>query len=184
MNRYYTCTGKMNRKGCTSKSVNADELEELVVFLIKDEFFNSNLIDRTADIIINKVNSRAKSKGQRIGELKKELADNNVKMSNLIKVLMDGMDSNTVREKIAELEREKGLLEQSIAALEAVKEEEIDREKLVTKIKRDSFRIYNEPDKIRDILRKYISKIIISDDTIEITSFADVVNKGNSGEGT
>jgi len=183
INRYYTCTGKLNRKGCKAKPMNADELEVLVVALLKDEFFNSNLIDRTADLITEKVNSGAKSKSQKIGDIKKEISDIDMKKSNLIKVLMDGFDSQSVRDKVAELERERGLLDQSLDVMNITKDDTIDREVLVKQLKRDSFALHNEPDKIKDILRKYISKIIISDDMIEITSFTDVVSVGNSGEG-
>lgn len=162
INRYYTCTGKLNRKGCTAKPMNADELEVLVVTLLKDEFFNSDLIDRTADLIVNRVNSGAKTKNQKIGDLKKEISDVEMKSANLIKVLMDGFDSTTVRDKLAELERKKGLLEQTLKNMEITKEDEIDRGALVKQLKRDSFALYNEPEKTKDTLRKYISKIIIS----------------------
>lgn len=182
--RYYTCSNRLNRKGCDCKAMNASELEVLVVTLLKNEFLNSDIIERSADMIIGKLGSAVKDKKKQIGDLKKQASEIGGKIHNLLKAVAEGMPGSTVREMINNLEREKALLEQSIIDIEASPEDDIDRDKLIKRMRQDSYELINEPEKLRDVVKKYITKIVISDTQVEITSFGDVVSKDNSGRGT
>lgn len=163
--------------------MNADELEVLVVTLLKDEFLNSDIIERSADKIIEKVGSNDKDKRKQVGDLKKQISEISGKLSNLSKFIEDGFPSVTIRDRITSLERERALIEQTIIEIETRSDMKIDRYELIQRMKKDSDELFNEPDKLRDVIKKYITKIVISDSQAEITSFGDVVSSEASGRG-
>jgi site-specific DNA recombinase len=172
--RYYGCSNKQNRKGCDAKNMNADDLESLIYYTLKNEILNDNIIERTADAIIAEANTQTGTKKDRRDGVKKEIADVTFQINNLLKVLLSGFDSDAVRDKVKELEIRKKTLEQTGLIRQAPVTREIDREKLIEQLKKDTYVLLNEPGKTRELIRKYVVKIIISDTTVEVIGISDI----------
>ena len=178
---YYVCTAKHNKRTCDATNVNGNELEVLIVQLLKQKLLNPAFLERTADKIIAVAASASGDKQQKIGELNKELADTNTKASNLLKALMTGLDSDMARDKLKELESHKKALSETISALEQSKDKEIDRERLLNQLKNDADTLLSVPERTKEIVHKYIAEIIISDTTIEVTAMSDTDSSNDCG---
>lgn len=181
--RYYGCSNKQNRKGCDCKNINADELELLINYTLRNEILNENLIERTADKIIEVTREKQGTRLEKHNSITKEISDASFQIDNLVKVLSSGLDSNAVREKITDLERRKSALEHSLQAVHVSKSVEVDRDKLIAQLKKDTVALMETPEKTKELVRKYITKIIISDDTVEVTALSDIVSNRYSGRG-
>jgi len=52
---YYVCTAKHNKKSCDAQNINANELETLVVTILKHELLNPEFIERTATGLLKRL---------------------------------------------------------------------------------------------------------------------------------
>lgn len=178
---YYVCTAKHNKRTCDAKNINGNELELLVVSLLKKELLNQDFIEKTADKIIETALSAAGDKTEKANSLNKELVDVTTKANNLLNAIMTGLDSDMAREKLKELENHKKALTETLSTLEKSSYREIDRNKLIEQLKKDAAILLSAPDRTREIVQKYISKIIISDTTVEITATSDMASSNDCG---
>lgn len=180
-NKYYVCSTKHNKRTCDAKNINGDDLEMLVVSLLKKELLNSDFIEKTADTIMETASKALGDKHEKETSLKKELSDINAKINNLLNAIMTGLDSHAAREKLKELESHKKALTETLRTVKNSTGKEIDRDKLVEQLKKDADILISTPDRTREIINKYISKIIISDTTVEITAMSEIVSNNDCG---
>jgi hypothetical protein len=99
-------------------------------------------------------------------------------LDNLIEAVATGLDSPTTRAKIIDMEKKKRSLELKLSELKPMAM--VSREILIAQLKKDADKLKEDPQCIREILKKYIVRINVSDDLIEIQSTADLsTNKKN-----
>lgn len=167
---YYTCIGKRQKHICKAKNLPAVAIETLVVALLSKSVLDGSMIEAAADSMIA-VAQRAAG-GSAVAALKREQAKKQQQAQNLLKVLLDGMDSDIVRDKLSLLEAEIKALGAQIAA--AVPAQAVTREELVTELARDSKALLDDPKAAKALVQKYVSGITVWDDAIEIHSVADL----------
>jgi len=80
-----------------------------------------------------------------------------------------------------ELENKKTILEKTEIITQDLSEKEIDRGKLIEQLRIDTLELLNNPVGHKELFRKYITKIIISDTTVEVTGISDIDSKRYSG---
>ncbi|MEG1743810.1 MAG: recombinase family protein, partial [Clostridia bacterium] len=100
--KFYTCGGKRRTRTCSAKNIAANDIEPLIVNLLRRGVLNGSFIEQTADNIL--AAGSGKNKASDAAPLKASLAALNVKINNLVDVLSGGANSPAVREKLAELE--------------------------------------------------------------------------------
>lgn len=167
--KFYACGDKYRKRNCKAKNIAADEIEPLVVALLRKSLLDNSMIEATADAILSA--GSGKNSRSELGALKKELSELDSKINNLIDVLAGGLNSSAVQTRLAELEGNKKVLEQKIKELRP--KPMLTREYLIQELSRDAAELQNNPACIKELIKKYIVDINIFDDSIEITSTAD-----------
>ena len=167
---YYTCVGKRQKHICKAKNLPAVAIETLVMQLLRKSVLDGSIVEAAADSMI--VVAQRSAGGNGVAALKREQAKKQQQAQNLLKVLLDGMDSDIVRDKLSLLEAEIKALGAQIAA--AAPAETVTREELVAELARDSKALLDDPKAAKALVQKYITGVTIWDDAIEIHSVADL----------
>ncbi|MCM1564793.1 MAG: hypothetical protein NC238_02340 [Dehalobacter sp.] len=94
------------------KNIAANDIEPLVVSLLKSSIFSGEMIEKAADAIVETSSSHNSENSSE--SIKKEITDLDVKISNLMKLLESGLNSDAVRDRITEHEARKKILEQQL----------------------------------------------------------------------
>lgn len=108
--RYYCCGNKYRTHSCSSKNINADEIETFVVQNLKMYLLGLNF-EKMANEIADKVNSASVDlKEERI-----ELADINAQLANGTKAILKGLDYPELQTEMFKLRVRKSELEDIIS---------------------------------------------------------------------
>ena len=174
---YYTCGSKRRTRTCTAKNIRADEIEPAIYYILKDKLFNQNLIEKTADTIIAMCNQHP----EQSTEIKKEIASRKRAVDNLLRAIEKGLNAEAGYERIDTLQAEIKALELRLQKAEFTAGK-IDRDKLIKKLKEDAKRIDGDFISRRSVIREYISKIIITNDAVDIQFVGDYLD--NTGGAT
>lgn len=170
--KFYACGDKYRTKSCKAKNIAADDIEPLVVNLLRRSVLDGSMIEATADAILAAGND--KNKSSQASALKKDLTELEGKINNLIDALANGLNSPAVQSRLTEFEGKKKVLEQKINELRP--KAALSREYLIKELSHDAEQLSKDPTCIKELLHKYILKIDIFDDAIEIHSTADLAN--------
>ena len=115
---YYSCAGRKARQknGCKKKRVPKQEIEDAVIDLINNEILTDEFIDDVVPRVIRFQESDASSATIRnLEEQKKQIQK---KLNNILRAMEDGVWSDTVNDRLHELEAQHKALEQRIHAEE------------------------------------------------------------------
>lgn len=168
--KFYTCTNKRRLHNCKAKNIAANDIEPLVVNLIKRDVLNRSLLEKTAEAII--AISENSGKSEQFLHLRNELASVDSKINNLMNALMDGLDSEAVRNKLAELEAQKKIIQQKIKIAQPAKE--LSKEFVIQQLEKDIDKLEADPGAIAELIKKYVTSVVVYDDRIEINTTADL----------
>lgn len=113
---WYTCNNR-RRHWCDMKRFPKDELEKTIARKLMDILADKNKLEAIADRCME---LSQQSENEELTAMQKKLSETEKKISNLVKVLASGLDSDAVREGLRDLEKEKEALSASVARLEAV----------------------------------------------------------------
>ena len=106
---YYSCSKKKKKAGsCDKKSIAKDTIEEAVIQDIFD-FLTPERIEEIADKVIELANSEDSNNGK-IKELQNDLREKEKAISNLFKLVEAGSTSESLFNRLNELENEKKLI--------------------------------------------------------------------------
>lgn len=106
---YYTCQNKKQRKGCKTKSLRKDFIEDLILEQTKDFVLNEAVIENLAEWISElekdqKDNCMLKS-------IKSELNSTRTSIQNIMKAIEQGIFTETTKSRLLELEERQAQLE-------------------------------------------------------------------------
>ena len=164
---YYMCANKHRLHNCHAKNVRADEIESAVYYIVRDRILNEHLIERTADAIIA-VRDQQPDKSV---EIKKEIAQRQQAVNNLMKAIERGLNTEAAFPRIDELQLEIKTLQARLFACRPAGT--IDRDKLIQRLTDDAKRIDGDFKQRRAVIKEYVSKIVITDESIEIQCIGD-----------
>ena len=167
--KFYACGNKYRRRTCKSKNIAANDIEPLVVSLLRRSMRDGSMIEATVDAILS-AGSGENSRSE-ISVLKKELSDLDGKINNLVDALSNGLNSPSVQARLTEFEGRKQILSQKIKELRP--KPTLSRDYLIKELSKDAEKLEKNPACVKELLHKYIVKIDIFDDAIEIYSTAD-----------
>lgn len=172
---YYTCNGHKARV-CDKHSVRCDKLEHEVIRQLNERYFSLEVEERVVAKILE-ANKNGVDEAK-IHELRKQSSELKRQIDNLVNAVAKGLDIAEVHEKIADLTKQKQVLDRRIVDMEAaaynvgytaqqirkVFEENTDltklpRERLKQLIQKFVWRIYvydgdspDDPDKVKIIM--------------------------------
>lgn len=169
--KFYTCGDKRRTRTCKAKNIAAGEIETLIVALLRDSVLDGTMIEKTADAILEAGGRRNDSTDESF--VKHELAEIKRKTKNLTDAIMNGgQDIDALHDALRELATKKKLLEEKLHLMKP--KVAVTREYLIKELARDIAALRDDPKYIKALIQKYIVEIVITDDTIEIYSTADL----------
>lgn len=182
--KFYSCANKKRLHTCTAKNIAANDIEPLVMNILKNEILNDEMIGKVADLILSSAKS---AKGDQEDLAKKELASVQTKIDNILKAIESGIMNESVTERLADLEKEKKVLETKISLFKP--SVSVTRDQLIKQLHEDAKVLWEGRDTaaIRDVLKEYIVRIDVGDDEITIHAVNDLAEKeqtaGNESDG-
>ncbi|QAT49060.1 hypothetical protein EQM14_04325 [Caproiciproducens sp. NJN-50] len=168
--KFYACGDKYRKRTCKAKNLAANEIEPLVVALLRRSVLDGSMIEATADAIL--AAGSGKNSRSELSNLKKELSTLDAQINNLIDALAGGLNSPAVQSRLTDLEGNKIVLKQKIKELQP--KPTLSREYLINELSHDVTALQHNPSCIRELIRKYIVSIDVFDDAIKIHSTADL----------
>ena len=116
---YYKCSkAKNKRKGCCDlKPIRKDAIERFVVRIAAKRVLREDTIDRLVKLVLEYINKE----NTMLPVLQKELAGVEKKLSNLINLVEEGLLTDTIRQRLTELESRKKELQAAIVAEQITK---------------------------------------------------------------
>lgn len=117
---YYTCRGQDKMQICKNGSVKKDVLENYVFWKIKELILCENHVDDIAHIVFDMLNKNTSGDiDAEISDLKKEKADIERKLENLLDLMLDGTISKDIlQKKSAALQDELKIVESALKSKE------------------------------------------------------------------
>lgn len=170
----YECSGKKTTN-CDNSYIKKDYIEKLVLDKLKNLLMNENNL-RTLAERVNKIykNLYKDSKNDK-KETIQELNDINRKIANINNAIINGFYNSSMNEESKLLEQQKEIVERKLSMIENVsKKAELSLEDIKKSLKEDIIAIQNEDlDKLKSIVPKYVKRIILNPDNIDIQVIFD-----------
>lgn len=172
--KFYSCATKKRLHTCDAKNIAANDIEPLVMSIVKGEILNDEMIERVADLVLA---SAANTKGDQESIAKKDLDAVNKKIENVMKAIDSGVVSPSIMDHLTELEKEKRVLDIKVSRFKPAVS--VSRDQLVKKLKEDAKTLWesDETSVKREILREYIVRIDIGDEEVTIHAVNDLAEK-------
>jgi Site-specific recombinases, DNA invertase Pin homologs len=164
IHRYYKCANAKRRRGCGRKAIGKEWIENLVITWIKELLLDNETIEELVTMLLD-----AQDKSDvTIPVLKKDLADIEKKIENMIIAIESGVLTPTTKERLETLEKRKEDLVVSIAT-EEIRRVYIPGD-LIRKLILD-FRNYDlgEHEQKQRLIDTFVSAIYVFDDRLVCT---------------
>ncbi|MBI3787751.1 MAG: recombinase family protein [Ignavibacteriales bacterium] len=116
---YYVDGGNMNKgkSVCERTAIPRDRLENFIINLIKDSLPLSKVASRMEELASEYINNKGR-KNIALDIIQKRIGENEARMQNLIRLVENGAELDTVLARIKQLEQEKSWLERERGKLE------------------------------------------------------------------
>ena len=176
----YRCHGRENKRGCKNREIRRDYIDSFVLDELYKRLFSKISLQRLTEML-NDYNQRVASEtNSELDKAKAELAENQRKVSSIIKMVTEaGISIDTVKADLMTLEQQKQYLEGYIRELEAENRANSISEEQVREIIRKSgefIRTHNVAE-CRNFIDSYIERVIVYDDRVDIIFKVNVFDK-------
>lgn len=158
---YYKCVQAKRTKSCDKKAVKKDWIENIVVQQIMEAIMNDDLINRIIDSILKTL----EKEDTVVPILKKELAETDKSINNLIKAIEQGIITKSTKQRLDELEQRKEELEIQIAE-ENIQQPQITREQLEFWFYKFRKFDFDKLEHRRRLIDSFVNAVILYDDKI------------------
>ena len=170
----YECSGKKTTK-CDNSYIKKDYIEKLVLDKLKNILMNENNLKILTERVNNIYKDLYKDSKNDKKETIQELNDINRKIANINNAIINGFYNSSMNEESKLLEQQKEIAERKLFMIENIsKKAELSIEDIKSLLKDDITAIQNEDlDKLKILVPKYVKKIIINPDSIDIQVIFD-----------
>ena len=161
---YYKCAGAKRKLGCKKKSVKKDFIERAAVILTVNRVLRDEEISRIADSILALQNSEDTT----IPALKKQLADTERGIENMLNAIQQGVLTSSTKERLEALEKQRDNLK--IAVLQAeLQKPKYTKEQIVRWIGQFKYGDVNRREYQKRIIDTFVNSLYLFDDRLVIT---------------
>ena len=161
---YYKCAGAKRKLGCKKKSVKKDFIERAAVILTVNRVLRDEEISRIADSILALQNSEDAT----IPALKKQLADTERGIENMLNAIQQGVLTSSTKERLEALEKQRDNLK--IAVLQAeLQKPKYTKEQIVSWIGQFKYGDVNSREYQKRIIDTFVNSLYLFDDRLVIT---------------
>ena len=178
----YECNTRKRTKGCNAKAINKDFIENLVIEFLDNNLLTYSNIDEIATLVLEGLKNINKGIPGALANYKKSLNQTNKETENIINAIAAGMFHPSMKEKMDLLEAKKADLILKITSYEQqLQVTVIPTKKTIIDYLESNKDIKNKPlNQQKAIIQRFIEKIIVYPDKVEIIS---IVDTNNGGEG-
>ncbi|MFR7592401.1 MAG: recombinase family protein [Longibaculum sp.] len=167
--RAYRCNNQQKAEKCHNKEISATDLESLVIEVLRKKLFNEKVADELFESFQELLKNDENNDKNKITNLKKELKGKETEKENLMLLLDKGRLLDDIFDRIELKNKEIKNIEKSIAELEVNKKELISYKEFKKIIKKANNLLSSEnPAIIRELIDKYIEKIVVSNEDVTI----------------
>ena len=161
---YYKCDGAKRKKDCKKKSAKKDFIERAAVVLTVNRVLKDEEIDRIADGIL----TLQASEDTTIPALKKQLADTERGIENMLNAIQQGVLTSSTKERLEALEKQRDDLK--IAILQAeLQKPKYTKEQIVRWIGQFKYGDVNRQEYQKRIIDTFVNSLYLFDDRLVIT---------------
>ena len=161
---YYKCAGAKRKLGCKKKSAKKDFIERAAVVLTVNRVLKDEEIDRIADGIL----TLQASEDTTIPALKKQLADTERGIENMLNAIQQGVLTGSTKERLEALEKQRDNLK--IAVLQAeLQKPKYTKEQIVSWIGQFKYGDVNSREYQKRIIDTFVNSLYLFDDRLVIT---------------
>ena len=164
---YYTCSSKRRFHTCDNSNVSKKAIEDAVIDLVCNTCLDDKMINTIIEAALN-IQENEQHKPQ-LQALHADLRAVNKKIENLIKAIEDGIYTQTTKERLSELEKQKKQLKKAIAK-EELSTPTISREVLTLWFNHFRNKNRNDPDFRARLIEMFVHKVFLYDDKLVITT--------------
>lgn len=175
----YDCNRRHREKTCTAKAINKKFVEDLVVQHLQEEFFTDENVSELADRLITFQTQRKGESEPERQALKKELADKEKELQNIIESIKKGGYKDWMGSVGDQLDERIKYLKGKIEYLDGLQDQKtLSKQEIVDYIMKDSDLSQKTPEDLKHIVQTYVEKVLIFEQKIEIHL---IINKNNPG---
>lgn len=116
---YYRCTGKKRLHTCDASPIRADYLEDKVAEAVRMVLGSPDETNGLIRILRDQAERHQSAAVSRLQELIKQDREVSRKLDNAVEAVLSGLSSQTVRDKIRELEQQQAEIQRDLKALKA-----------------------------------------------------------------
>ena len=164
---YYNCLSQRKKTGCKKKPIRADLLEPLVLKeaqdLLADDAILEFIADRTLEFY-----AKSNLTGEKIDGLKNKIAEVESGIKNLIKTIERGIVSDTILDRVQELEAQKTALEKALASTELERGFDLTKNEIQFFLKSLRSEDIEDRNFQKRLVNIFINSIFVYDDKIDI----------------
>ncbi len=162
--RYYKCANAKKRKSCSKKPVRKQWIEDIVITQLIEILLNDTVVEKLADTVME----LQKKENIMLPILRKQLADVQRNIDNILNAIMQGILSPSVQEKLKQLENTKQELEVSILQAE-LERPSLSREQIIFWIQRNRNIDLTNKEQRQRLIDRFINRVYLYDNKIVIT---------------
>ena len=162
--RYYKCSGAKRKLGCRKKAVKKDWIECIAVQYTIQRVFQDELIAQIAEKLVELQNTEDNT----LPLLRKQLADTNRGIENMLNAIQQGILTNSTKERLEELEKLREDLKASILQAE-LERPKYSREDIIEWISRFKYGDPSNKEYQRQIIDIFLNSIYVFDDRLVFT---------------
>lgn len=177
---YYVCANRNKIGKCTNHRIDRYLIENEVTKVLYDRILNGNSVETLIEKVQIEYNKLLEKNNTYLNELKQELKEVNKQIDNLI-LLAEQNPLKSILNKIEVLENHKEDIEFRLNHLDISSGNTITADKVKGILEKDIKELRNGSKiELKKIINKYIKRIIVNDDNIEVdyvfTEVEDVLN--------
>lgn len=172
---YYRCTGKKRTHNCTSTPINADYLEQKVAEAVKMILGKPGEVDGLIRILRDQSEQIQNGAVAQLRTLIEQDRDISSKLEHATEAILSGLTSQTLKDKIRDLETQRSIVAREISVLKA----KVDASAIPERQLRDILaRITASADHELDVLFSIVYRVEVAKDTITVWTILDADPRG------
>ncbi len=161
---YYKCAGAKRKQGCDKKAIKKDWIERVVIRLTIDRVLQPREMMKIAE----DVEALQDKDNVILPALRQQLAEIERNIANIIHAIEQGIYSESVKERLEELEAARTELKHNIL-LEELEKPRITKESVVAWIEQFRYGDMNSVDYQRRVIDSFVNAVYVFDDKLLLT---------------
>ncbi len=166
----YRCSRQNQKLQCDNKEIRREDIEKYIINILEKNLFSKNNIKRFVNKVNRSIEKMENKKNENSKTLSKELKIVESKINNILSAIEEGNNSQILFTRLNNLELEKNRIDNELTLKNSTKyNHKVTKEDIEKAFSSYMMNIKKEDrEKIKEIIRRFVKKIIISKGRIEV----------------